>query len=177
MPTPSSSPYSQGSPPMAPLDLLSQVTRVFLVAKSTGPFSVLLLRDLFAVCETTDHSLLFGFPIFVFSSWVFSSFLFHWFDVRILMALSLVLTSYFCITSPCISHLLPLSQPAGLWGRPPNPNLQPELFLLTASLPSPSGYDLQNCKLTVSKLNSVSSLLNWFYIFCYLSCFIWTPST
>lgn len=46
--------YTQGSSPIAPLELLSEVTSVFLVAKSTDLFSVLILSDLSAVYENID---------------------------------------------------------------------------------------------------------------------------
>lgn len=46
--------YTQGSSPIAPLELLSEVTSVFLVAESTDLFSVLILSDLSAVYGNID---------------------------------------------------------------------------------------------------------------------------
>lgn len=46
--------YTQGSSPIAPLELLSEVTSVFLVAESSDLFSVLILSDLSAVYENID---------------------------------------------------------------------------------------------------------------------------
>lgn len=104
MPTHFSSHYNQATTPITSLDLLSEFTGVFLVAKSTNLVSVLILSDLSAVFENADYLLLFEI-LFSMPHPSEPSFLFHCSEGRIPVILSLVLTPCFC-TPSCI-HCLP----------------------------------------------------------------------
>lgn len=148
---PLSSPYTPGS---TPWELLSELTSVFLVAKSIGLFSVFILSDLSAVFENVDFPLFFWNPQFYVSPfWVFSSFLFHSLEVRLWRV---------CLwSSPLISaHLLhpPISSHCCSYQTCSLASLLSSRALLPeASLIYPSGYDLQNCKLMIWKEDLVSS--------------------